>query len=523
MKFLILLILFSGSVFSDAIISPAAKGLLQRICHRGYVNGLSPKDLKDREEILSAFQERKKMSAAIRKELRPFNKELELIYKKGDEMRAHEARYMTLSRIKNPKKEVLDEMHDLDMKWTFLSQEMNQINNSFVTKMHAIYKKKGLPAKLVEDEKGILVMQLDFSKPPTDKHGFEFYRKVSERFGVQNITMSLKDNAAKSFRGYFNGSASRIEMGPDQAVGLLQEYINTTGKHESRHAMFFAKRNRGAPSIFHTQFRAQGEKLLNDAGMYESYMSAEEIYTFSTDLQTLAQAFKGEMMATVQNQKSMLIQTADKAGSLGVISDATVDFTGSFIKSLTDQLSRKKPIDISINPQKNGMFEINVADEFGRVASINLVSTKEKAVFGKIQKMQEDRAALMDSGFRKVLESKGINPQNYFEKMQSNALSLEEQNLMTEFASAFEFTPAGVALEKSAENALREVLIASKLRLEKIQKVARHQSEEVEVLNKLLKTAYKDPTPQNIQIVKNQMFRMAKNVKEDYKGFILRK
>ncbi len=500
MKFLFLLIILSTSAFSGTILQ----------CY-----SLS------RPQVNGAFQERRQMSAAIRKELRPFYQELELINEKGREMRALEARYMELHAIKNPRKEVLDEMHDLDMKATFLSQEMTVINNRFVVEVNGIYKKKGIPSIIVTDDKGVMTLQLDFTRAPRNSRAFEFYRRVSERFGVKRITMAVKDNAQKSFRGYFNGAEARIEMGSEQAISLLQEYINVTGKHESRHAMFFAKKNRGTPSIFHTQFHANGSKLLNENGMYERYMSAEELYTFSTDLQTIAQAFKGNLLTDLTKQRALLAQATDKAESLKVLTDATGEFTGSMINSLTDQLSGKKPYGIELFPQPNGNIQVHVIDEFNRVATIDLVSAAEKKAFTQLQKIEETRGQKMEAGFPKYLTDKGIDPAEFTRKMEADQLSLEDKALMGNYSQEFEASPVAVQLKQEAMNSVKQIIITSKVRLEKIRKVAEIQGQEATKLVGLIRELEAHPSPENIQTVRNQMFRMGKNVKEDYKGFIL--
>ena len=502
MKFLFLLLILSTSSYSGTILQ----------CYTS-----------SRPQINGAFQERQQMSAAVRKELRPFYDDLELINRKGAEMRAMEARYRELHEIKNPGKEVIDEMHDLDMKATFLSQEMTVINNSFVRKVNDIYKKKGIPSILVEDEKGVLTLQLDFTRAPRESNAFEFYRRVSQRFGVQRITMSLKENAKKSFRGYFNAAEARIEMGSEQAISLLQEYINVTGKHESRHAMFFAKKNRGTPSIFHAQFHANGSKLLNENGMYDRYMSAEELYTFSTDLQTIAQAFKGKFLTDIPLQRTLLGQATDKAESLKVISDATTEFTGSMINSLTDQSSGKKPYGIKLFPQPNGNVQVQVTDEFNRMATIDLVSEAEKASFARLKKNEELRGQRMEEDFPKYLTGRGIDPAEFTRKMEADQLTLEERATMENYAQEFDASPVAVQLKQDAMNSVKEIIIISKVRLEKIRKVAEFQAQEVGRLTGLIGELQRHPTPQNIQTVRNQMFWMAKNVKEDYKGFVLNK
>ncbi len=500
MKFLLLLILLSTSAYSGTILD----------CYSA-----------SRPQINGSF-EREKLSASTRKELRPFYHELNRLNQKGAEIRAVEARYRELNAIKFPKKEVVDEMHDLDMKYTFLSQEMTVINNNFVDKVQEIYKKKGIPAIVVTDDSGVKILQLDFTRKPRDSRAFEFYRRVSERFGLKKITMSVKDNAQKSFMGYFSPSESRIEMGAEQAVSILQEYINSTGKHESRHAMFFARRNRGAPSIFHTQFHATGSKLLNEQGLYERYMSAEELYTFSTDLQTLAQAFKGKFLTDATMQRSLLRQIAETGDSLKVISDATSEFTGSMINSLTDQLSGKKPIGIQLFPQPNGNVQVQLKDEFNRMATVTLVSEADKKAFVEMQNLSVLRNQAMETEFPQYLTSKGIVPAEFTRKMQADQLTLEEQAIMGNYQKEFELTPTGVRFEQDAERVAKKVIITAKVRLENIRKVAEFQSQEVGRLAPLMGELIKHPTPENIQLVRHKLFEMAKNVKEDYKGFILK-
>src|SRR5690606_12170962 len=123
----------------------------------------------------------------------------------------------------------------------------------------------------------------------------------------------------------------RMEIGPHQGLQLLEEFVNTTGRHELRHSMFLAKRNRGEDSIFHLQFHASpgGRNLLNKDRMYDAYMSAEELYTFSTDLETYAKIFKGDLITNLENRKNTLNKIYGHNKSLQVVSNASRELAES--------------------------------------------------------------------------------------------------------------------------------------------------------------------------------------------------
>lgn len=473
-------------------------------------------------KILGAFQERQRTTAAVRKELRPLNKIYSDIYQKGSEYQKLQARYIELSFKKNPSKEILNEMHDLDMKGTFLSQEMDALNDVFLNSIHDIYKKKGFPSKLVTDKDGRMVLKLNFDSPPTGKHAFEFYREISQKFGLKEVTLSLKENAQHGFGGFFLGSASRLEMGPQQAISLLEEYINSVGKHEGRHAMFFAKRAKGDDSIYHTTFHARGEKLLNDVGMYDRYMSVEEIYTYSTDLQTLAQTFKGKYLTDAKARDALVSQIEGGNDALDKLAKASSEVSESMIKSLVNKLNGKSTEKIMINPYENGSFEVQFADEFGRGTSMQFVSDSEKKLLSTYMDLEKKKVESLDVYLNKKLIERNIDPATISEKLSTGKATLEEKSIVMKMVNDFDQSSEGLKFASQAEGSIKEIIIQSKIKLEGIKKVADHQRFEASILQEMIAKYQKNPTPEQLKLLKNQMFRMAKNVKEDYKGFILK-
>lgn len=473
------------------------------------------------QTALSSFNERQRLTAATRRRLKPLQEIISESYQKGRVLRGFEERISVLRRIERPSKEVTDEIHDLTFKIRFANEELAELNNRFLTDLQAIYKKEGITSEL-EQVDGSLVLKLDFSKPPSDEHAFEFYRNISSRFGLRQITLSLKENAANSSGGFFMSSAQRLEMGPYQGLALLEEYANTVGKHEARHAMFFAKRNSGDDSIFHTQFFAPGEKILGDGtSIYQRYMSVEEIYTYSTDLQSLAQVMRGNFLTDPASTSALLEQVLGEAKMLRTLSNATSEASDSILSPMQRMLDDKAMPGIHVEKLENGNFEASFPDAHGRFTTLTFVSAEERALFTRINDLNAKKVEAVNEQITNALRQRNINLEDFSNRFKEGKGTPEEHNLISSIVEGFDATPQGLALVAEADTALRTIVRASQTRLQNIQRVASHQVTETNKLERMIETYKIEKKPEQLLAIRRQMFFMGKAVKEDYSGFIL--
>jgi hypothetical protein len=210
---------------------------------------LGKKVIPKKVAVLNRFVRRDKAMIETQKALKPLYQDLTLAHKTNRKLRLLEKEMHQLEGTQPLSAEAAEKLKKLELEAMGLDEELNLINDRYLRATHALYVKDGIPSKIVGSNKGIY-LELDFSTPPTGERAFEFYRKIQQRFGVDKVTLNLKENVRNSSGGFFSENAKRIEMGPNQGFSLLDDYFNSVSKHESRHAMFSAKRVAGDDSTF---------------------------------------------------------------------------------------------------------------------------------------------------------------------------------------------------------------------------------------------------------------------------------
>lgn len=487
---------------------------------------------------LGAFNERDKLTVRVSKKVKPLMQDTEKAYKLGQGMQQAELEFLRLKAIKPQTKEITDTLHDLELVWSALNRDLIDLNNGYIKNMHALFKEEGIPSIIVKTTdnseawrffpskdrevagKEVLSLKLNFNTPPKDNRGYSYYQRIQKTFGLGEVTVSLHNTASKSFAGAFFPATARLEIGPEGAKGLLQQYINSTGKHESRHAMFANKRAKGDESIFHTQFFAsQDGHLLNQVQYYERYMSAEELYTFSTDLQSLAQVFKGSFLTDEAKKAGLLAQISDKAEGLMKVSQTQAEVTQKMIESLNKTLAQadiNSAVKLDIHP--NGNYTMRFSDELGRSTQATFVSEAEKELLKKHQLAQKNLHAAANAYLENEVRAKGIDVVDLSKRIALKQATAEEVSSLLEITNRYLKLPEGQALKAPVDEALRSMVMEAKSRMEKLNKLASIQRAEAARLNIILRQA---STPEKIEEIKKQMFHVAKNVKEQYKGFAL--
>lgn len=490
---------------------------------------------KNTLEASKEFNDVKKLSSRVSKQLKPLKKDIYESYKIGEKIQQIQAEYRRVSLITPQTTKTKNQLHDLEMLHGAYTRDLIDKNNSFILKMQELFKKQGIPTEVVttlDDSKAwrmfegadretagreVLSLKLSLDSPPTSNQGFNYYRQIQKTFGVESVTLSLSEPAKYGFGGFFSQSG-RLEVGPMGAMNLLSEYVNVIGKHESRHAMFFGKRKRGEASIFHTQFQSSPSgNLLNDKNFYEQYMSAEELYTFSTDLQSLAQVFKGDYISDPVKRLSLLSQIDEGTRGLQQVARTASEVTKKMIESLDVKLAKTNPSnDISLTPKPGGAFDISFTDDLGRSTQISFVSEKEKKLLGSYQAASQKMSDGADEYITKKLIAEGVDLGEFQRKLSEGVLPQEEMQRVLKMGLEFALTPAGKKINQEQLKAYRQILIAAKTRMQSLNQIAEVQLKEAQELEGLIRM---DMTPELIEDVKKQMFLIGKNVKEDYKGF----
>ncbi len=465
-----------------------------------------------------------KLQALKEAELKPLVSNLQDAYKKGGELQEMRYRLMSLQNsAKTP--EVMKEIQQIETSFARIRGEITILNDDYLQKMHDIYQGQGIPSELIKGQDGALVLKLDFKASPTDAKAFEFYRRIKNKFGLNEVTLSLKDNAENRSAGFFMPSVKRIEMGPQQGFSMLDDYFNSVSKHESRHSMFANKRITGDDSIFHVQFHAsQNGNLLNSEKVYDSYMSSEELYTFSTDLQSLGQALNRNDFTNLNSTQQLLQQITESNQMFKVVSQSTKSVTQDMLVAL-DELKTQKSIaaKIGVIQRNDGSLNLSFADKLGRQTQIVLVNAQEKADGVKFLEAQKSLNQLLDKEVTQLFQQSGGDVSGLIKRLNSNQASADDVAQLQKFSQEAmakteiqtqvkQMDALAQPLLKNARDNMLQLNLLAEIQLLESQKIFKH-------LEQLSTSPALDF--QSVQPLKENMFKLAKNVKEDYKGFAL--
>jgi hypothetical protein len=479
----------------------------------------SVSSLKTAEKMLQA----RKISAQIQNELQPLYKDINLSYKNGDKLRLLDNELKVLKRLKNPSTVEANRILQLTDQIEVLNSELTDLNNKFINMMNELLKKDGIPSNIIKGEDGSLVLSLDFSSEPTGKYAFEFYRRVKNRFGANQVILSLKDNASMGFAGYFKAFSKTIDMGPRQGLSLLDDYVNTVTKHESRHLMFFSKRAHGDDSIFHVNFYASSDgNLLNAHGHYDEFMNAEEIYTYSTDLQSYAQILKADKVVNLNERNDLIYQIEGHVNDFKNISTSSREITKEMINSLDDILKNTGPIEkCLLEEQPNGNFSFIFSDRLNRKTQIELVDAEEKLLAKSFLTLSDNLNLKMENAFVEKMKEDKFDLNSLANRIQSNQLTQADTDLILKFQSTYMQSPDGIAGIEQLNSALAPLIKNARDNMVKLNQISSTQITETENLSRLINIyADKEKGGQDFQLkaLRDSLFKMGKNVKEDFKA-----
>lgn len=432
-----------------------------------------------------------------------------------------------LNRVKNMDEAQKLRVPELQKEIARVEGELRLHSNEFTEKLLAKYKEKNIPASIVVDEQGSKTLKLDFSAPHTKNNAFEMFRQVHKKFGLDKVTVSAEETLTNSMLGFFQPNSARIEMGVGQSFSMLEDYFNTVSKHESRHAMFFAKRSRGDDSIFHARFYGSHDGyLLNDHKyFYDTYMSAEELYTFSTDVQSLAQVFKGETITNLAQRTQHLEDIAEKAQSLKIVAGTTHDVTEAMIANLDELLTKpNRAQSMGLVKTPDGNFEVTFRDVLNRGTTVTLVGKNEKKMAQRIMDVNKAMVQKIGNGMEKELLEEGYDLVALENRINTKTMTEADKIALAKVQAEFIASPEGRQILENLDKASIPLINNSRKMMNDLKQLSTVQLKEADELQKLVKV-YADPktggSPEQFKALRDQMFKTAKNVKEDYSGFAL--
>lgn len=489
--------------------------------------GVKPK-LVTTARVTGHAGEAQKMGLQITPETQPIYDGLIKMDEKVAKLRALREEASALSQIKTLDEVQTKRAFDLIKLVREAEGEVRLLNNKFTDKLATLYKEKNIPTIIVEDAKGSKMLKLDFSAPQTKNGPFEMFRQVQSKFGLNSITISAEETLTNRMLGFFQPSTARIEMGPGQAFSMMEDYFNSVSKHESRHAMFFAKRSRGDDSIFHARFYGSqdGYMLNTHKYFYDNYMSAEELYTFSTDVQSLAQVFKGEAVTDLAQRAEYLGEISEKAQSLKIVAGTTHDVTDTMIANLDELLTKpNRAQQIGLVKTADGNFDVTFGDVLNRGTTVTLVGKNEKKMAQSILDTNKAMVQKLNNGMEKELLEEGYDLAALENRINTNAMTDADKVLISKVQAEYLSSPEGRQVLEKLDKASIPLINNSRKMLNDLKQLSAVQLKEADELERLVKI-YGDAgaggTPEQYKALRDQMFKTAKNVKEDYKGYALK-
>ena len=425
-----------------------------------------------------------------------------------------------IKKIKNLTPEQLQRNHARVNEMRVLEGQVHTVGNRFTENLLKVLKDNDIPVEMGFGYPRTLV--LDFSKPSTN-YAVEMYRRVQSRFGMNKISISLTENTLYSTRGFFLPAHKRLEMGYEQALDLLREHFNAVSKHESRHGMFFAKRAKGKDSVFHASFRSSGDDVyLNSERFYHEFMSAEELYTFSTDLQSLAQALKGEYLTDAVKSAEFVKVATKNNRHLNTVASTSKNMSQSMMDAIDEIRKSPQPSKfLDVSTRQEGNWSVKFWDKQGREVDLVFVDPVDKAHVQAAFTMRKDIEAKTKAFLDAKITAAGRNPHGIANDINYGVLKPEDKKLLEDFTAEFFASSEGSALIKNYDELAKPVIDRAYNKMKDLNKLSDHQLAASDKLARELSAYEKSPHQAQLQVIRDQLVKTAKNVKEDYSGFAL--
>jgi hypothetical protein len=291
-------------------------------------------------------------------------------------------------------------------------------NNEVIKNYAELLYKRGVRSEIYESDRfpgfyNLKILSVDKNAPKT----FKLYVKAAERFDAKELTISIVDNINEGSSGFFNRISQRVDLGYLTLTKSLSNQINTTPNHELRHLLNLKRSRDGDNNIFDGHFNpADGKNLYDERpkGLYSGYMSADELYTFASDLWEVS---KGGAYAINKNGE----QIFDQLSTLKQISDNTTHLSDDFLIAL-DQ-----------NPKVTADFlgTYSILNKEGHSYSIVISNKKMKEI--------KELASIQPTSYLKlkntVLKESKLNLLDTNEKLIDHYNKLEHKSFSTKLTS----------------------------------------------------------------------------------------
>jgi hypothetical protein len=384
-----------------------------------------------------------------------------------------------------------------------LRKEILSRSDDFIAKTSRLFQLEGIPHTLKKIDSNLLI-ELDLTQVPRDNNALNFYKRAKKLTGVEKVTISLADNAPKGRAGFFRRKDGRVEIGYKEALNLIEGEMGVTPRHEFRHALFASKEAQDIPSAFQMRFKTVKDgKLLNNKKIYDTYMSAEEIYNWSTDFQTLSKKLRDAKGAI--ERATIIGDIQNKANKYVHLADTAANVSDDMIRELEKAIKKKK---FSIINFVDDQPLVQIQDADKRILELGFFGDERSAIFKEAQAARlkvRNAAVKVIKPELKKLGLTDITSKEYIKKMRELETAYLKSPEARKVLSAY-----GPLAEKVALDALE--------RLKTLKRIAEVQNKEVKGLKTLLKTYEESKSLDLIESIRAQCKKIGDNVKERYKN-----
>lgn len=354
-----------------------------------------------------------------------------------------------------------------------LEREITNDSDVLVHKIKEKLDKAGIDNKITIDPEDGLKIDLVFDSNMTKNKTVKFLKKIKDKTNLRSVTLGPRENIIKGSSGFFSGSEKRLEMGVNFFDDFLKGKIDYVSRHESRHAIFYSMRRRGQDSIYHLNFRSNGKVQVNGSDAYKNYMSAEELYTHSTDMQSFARDLKNLKDLDSKNAKGLL--ELIKRKNVGLISltenlETHADESIEAIKNLM-----KEPKITSFNIKKSSIrgYEVKLKGPSQIESTFNLVNESDIELIEDINRAEsfylEKSTKYVTEKIKQEFKDKSAD---VVKKMRDGLLSASEKEKKAEIELAFTKSPEGVALNNQISISVKKLGDTLTKKLEKVRDLA---------------------------------------------------
>lgn len=366
-----------------------AEGIIHRIHKKRddisdiYYKNSGPKNFKDpegRRHFASSTESiQKRISNALAKPKEKYNVLVRSIAPKLNKMERYNKLISEIKRNKN----ITDDIKEIKIQ--HLKNKMEDLNELSLREMKTFFDQMKLRTELITPKDSFSYLRILDRSQQQSPLG-RFFGKMIEKYQGKDITISLADNfhissvdntAIVSGGFHYEG---RVDLGFTQLLPMLNQSLSKTAKHELRHLIFRSKKLRNEPSLYHQDFQALGTKGLLDDGTYNSYLSAEEIYNWSTDIGEYTKRYLSKSRSLIDKDDAAYVyQVTQSARSLRSQSDGIIKLTRSNINKLQNMenllsnnaLTRRQIIKL-LEDSKIGILDegIIILDDSSRASNI---------------------------------------------------------------------------------------------------------------------------------------------------------